>query len=122
MNHKGLLTFIFEQKKYKWLLLAIWTALVIGILSKTFLWKTLRIDFLIFFVLTIPIGLLIINVLPYSFYSNWIKLCEKFGKGSEIKRSLKVHIKNFDPWKDLAKHKTGFNSIDHFTISRKLTF
>jgi hypothetical protein len=82
--------------------------LATGILLKTLFWPALRIDFLIFFGLAVPFVVLIINLLPYSYYTNWITLCEKFSDGYEIKEDLKVHIKNFDPWKDLSKKQNRF--------------
>jgi hypothetical protein len=103
-----LINFILGQKKYKWLLLLIWTALATGILLKILFWPTLRIDFLIFFGLAVPFVVLIINLLPYSYYANWITLCEKFSDGYKINEDLKVHIKNFDPWKDLSKKQNRF--------------
>jgi hypothetical protein len=109
MKDNGLMHFIISQNRYKWLLIVVWSALIAGLLVKNIFYPTFRIYLLIFFAVAIPIGLVIINLVPYSFHTNWIKLLNKFSDGSEIKRDLKVHIRNFDPWNDLQKKHNWFN-------------
>jgi len=89
-------------------LLVVWAALLVGIFIKIAYGPAVKIDFLIFFGLAIPLIVFIINLVPYSFYRNWITLCVKFKQGAKMKENLKVHIRNFDPWKDLSKKHNRF--------------
>jgi hypothetical protein len=64
-----------------------------------------------FFGIFIPIGLLWINILPYSFHSEWSKIIQEFKGELILKRNVRVHIKNFWPWTELVKIKNTFRAF-----------
>ncbi len=116
MPGSGIINFIWSHRTNRIILLTDLTILVLALIIKLFLWNKLTFIPFIFFGIFIPIGLLWINILPYSFHSEWLKIVNEFTGKLALKRNVKIYIKNFWPWTELVKIKNTFRAfqIPHY--------
>jgi hypothetical protein len=75
-------------------------------------WDRLTLAPFIFFGLAIPAQLIWINSIRYKFYSEWTTLVKDYPDKLELKKGLKIYIKNFWPWAELVKLKNTVRAFD----------
>lgn len=52
-----------------------------------------------------------VNILPYTFHLEWLKINNDYKDGFELKKDVRVYVKNFWPWTELVKIKNTFRSL-----------
>jgi hypothetical protein len=98
MEDKGLLIYIWTNRLNRAIIVSVGLIVSAGILIKFLVWEKLAAAPFVFFGLAIPAMIIWINFIPYTFHKEWTQILLDYSDSSELRKNVKVYIKNFWPW------------------------
>jgi hypothetical protein len=112
MTDKGLLIYIWDTKANRVIILVLVIVILTALLTKFLIWDDLTLVPFMFFGIGIPLQLLFINLIPYKFYKEWVKIQKDYSDKLILRKGIKVYVKNFWPWAEMTKLKNMGRAFD----------
>jgi hypothetical protein len=112
MDDKGIVSYIWSIKTNRFIIVGLGLIIAISTTIKFLYWDNLSLVPFVFFGLVIPLMLLWTNILPYKFYSEWTRINKTYSDKLELKKGVRVYIKNYWPWTEFAKVKNTIRVFD----------